>query len=286
MKRLLTGIKGEAGVRVRFGTYLVMKPLLASVITLLSASVSSAADISDSRSLYVGAFGGVGSLGDVSMQQVGTVITPHLLPDINVDARGSADSVVAPIVGVQLGYEFRKWDVSTSGWSIGMAAEIEGLYLTAEPEGALDIDPYLLGTQYVSLPLDVGAVLVNAVFNLRTPHSEAITPYAGVGAGYGGVFIDGSDSANPSEPGINHFNSAPDASSGGLALQAKIGVRAGLSSSWSVFTEFRYIYIASTEYKFGDTDYPGEHLPTTKWNVDLGEQNYNLWVSGVSYHFW
>ena len=76
MKRLLTGIKGEAGVRVRFGTYLVMKPLLASVITLLSASVSSAADISDSRSLYVGAFGGVGSLGDVSMQQVGTVITP------------------------------------------------------------------------------------------------------------------------------------------------------------------------------------------------------------------
>ena len=275
----------EAGVRVRFCAHLVTKPLLASIITFLLASVSSAADISDSRSLYIGAFGGVGSFGEVSMQQVGTVITQPPFPDINVDARGSADSVVAPIVGVQLGYELKKWDVSTSGWSIGMAAEVEGLYLTVEPEGALDIDPYLLGTQYVSLPLNGGAVLVNAVFSLRTPHSEAITPYVGLGAGYGAVFIDGSNSTNPSEPGINHFNSEPDASSGGLALQAKIGVRALISSSWSVFTEFRHIYIGSTEYTFGETDYPGEHLPTTKWNVDLGEQNYNLWVSGLSYNF-
>jgi hypothetical protein len=90
-------------VRLRFGADLIMKPLLAGVTTLSLASVSSAGDLSDSRSFYVGAFGGVGSLVEVSMQQVGTVITPHPLPDINVDARGSADSVVAPIVGVQLG---------------------------------------------------------------------------------------------------------------------------------------------------------------------------------------
>lgn len=249
------------------------------------AGISFATDVADGRGMYLGAFGGIGSLGATSMQQVGTVLTSDPFPDINVDGRGSADSVVAPVVGVQLGYELGKWDAPSSEWGVGIAAEVEGLYLTAEPKGVLDIDPYLLGTQYVSLPLNVGALLVNAVFTVRTPYSEFVTPYVGVGAGYGAVFIDGSNSTNPSEPGINHFNSEPDASSGGLALQAKIGVRAGISSSWSVFTEFRHIYIGSTEYTFGDTDYPGEHLPTTKWNVDLGEQNYNLWVSGVSYHF-
>ena len=52
-----------------------------------------------------------------------------------------------------------------------------------------------------------------------------------------------------------------------------------------MFTEYRHVYVASTDYTFGQTDYPGEHLPTTKWNVDLGQQDYNLWVSGLSYHF-
>jgi opacity protein-like surface antigen len=263
----------------------IRNPLLALMTILSLASAASSADIPDSKGIYFGVFGGVGSLDEVSMDQVGTVITPHPFPDINVDGRGSADSVVAPIAGVQFGYELKKLDISTSGWSIGMAAEVEGLYLTAEPEGVLDIDPYFLGTQYVSLPLNVGAILVNAVFNIRTPFSEAVTLYGGVGAGYGAVFVGGSNSTNPSEPGINHFNSEPDASSGGLALQAKIGVRAKMSSNWSVFTEFRHIFIGSTDFTFGETDYPGQHLPTTKWNVDLGEQNYNLWVAGLSYHF-
>lgn len=272
-------------MRLWFGAHVITKLLLASTTNLVLASVASAAGILDSSSTYAGTFGGVGHLHEVSMQQVGTVITPHPFPDINVDARGSADRVVAPVVGVQLGHELQTWDVYASGWSIGMAAEIEGLYLTADPEGELDIEPYLLGTQFVSLPTHVGAVLLNAVFSLRTPQSGAITPYAGVGAGYGAVFIDGSDSTNPSEPGINHFNSEPDASSGGLALQAKIGIKAGISSSWSVFAEYRHIYIGATDYTFGDTDYPGQHLPTTKWNVDLGEQNYDFVVCGVSYHF-
>lgn len=249
------------------------------------ASPSSAADASDAPGLYLGAFGGVGALSETSMRQRGTVITPFIIPDIDVDATGSADSVVAPVAGLQIGYAFGHSDITASGWSAGLAAEIEGLYLAAEPKGVLDIDPQALGTQYVTLPLDVGAVLVNAVLNLETPYSDSVTPYAGVGAGYGRVFINGSKSTNPSEPGINHFNSGPDASDGGLALQAKIGVKARFAGNWSVFTEYRYVSIASTQYTFGETDYPGEHLPTTKWNVDMGRQSYNLWVSGLSYRF-
>jgi opacity protein-like surface antigen len=276
----------EAVLKIRWDAQLITNLAFFLGASLVLTNVSSAADISHTRGIYIGVFGGVGILDETNMQQVGTVITSDIrITGINVDGRGSAESVVAPIAGVQFGYEFKQWDVSTSRWSVGVAAEIEGLYLAAEPEGVLDIDPYLLGTQYVSLPLNVGAVLVSAVLNLRTPLSEAVTPYAGVGAGYGAVSIRGSNSTNPSEPGINHFNSEPDASSGGLALQAKIGVRGEVANNWSVFTEFRHIYIASTDYTFGQTDYPGEHLPTTEWSVNLGQQNYSVWVFGMGYHF-
>jgi hypothetical protein len=47
---------------------------------------------------------------------------------------------------------------------------------------------------------------------------------------------------------------------------------------------FRHVYVASTDYTFGRTEYE-VHWPTTKWNVELGPQNYNLWVTGVSYRF-
>ncbi len=114
--------------------------MLASAMGHALTSVSFAADVADGRRMYLGAFGGIGSLGETSMQQVGTVLTPHPFPNINVDGRGSADSVVAPIVGLQLGYQLKRWDASTSEWSVGMAAEVEGLYLTAEPQGVLDID--------------------------------------------------------------------------------------------------------------------------------------------------
>lgn len=274
----------QAAVRLRVGAHVMTKLTCTLAAVLALSNAASAADISDSRSLYAGAFGGFGFLGEASMQQLGTVITPDSFPDIDVDARGSADRVSAPIAGVQLGYELNQWDLSPSGWSVGIAGEIEGLYLAAEPQGVLDIDPQALGTQYVSLPLSVGAVLLNAVAGLRTPHSDRVIPYAGAGIGYGAVFINGSNSTNPSEPGINHFNSEPDASAAGLALQAKIGIKAAVANNWSIFTEFRHVYIASTDYTFGRTEYE-THLPTTKWNVELGPQNYNLWVTGVSYRF-
>ena len=106
----------------------------------------------------------------------------------------------------------------------------------------------LLCTQYVSLPLHASAMLVNAVFNYPDSLFGCCDALYWRWGGYGAVFVDGSNSTNPSEPGINHFNSELDVSSGGLTLQAKIGVRAKISSNWSVFTEFRHIYIGSTDF--------------------------------------
>lgn len=252
----------------------------------LAAALMMAASLAwaDEQPAYVGVFGGVGALSDTRMQQQGTVITPFPFPDINVNAKGDADATVAPIAGLQFGYGL--WhSAAPSGWAATLDGEVEGLYLSAEPKGVLDIDPQALGTQYVSLPLTTAAALVNAVIEVQTPYSETLIPYAGLGAGYGMVFVNGSNSTNPSEPGINHFNSEPDASAGGLALQAKIGLRAHLTGHWSAFTEYRHVYVAPVGLGFGETDYPGEHLPTTRWKVDLGAQNYNLWVAGLSYRF-
>lgn len=58
-------------------------------------------------------------------------------------------------------------------------------------------------------------------FTIETPYSNKVFPYIGVGAGVAFVSIKGLDSANPSEPGINHFNSDPDASDSAFAMQLK-----------------------------------------------------------------
>src|SRR5690606_2292479 len=115
-----------------------------------------------------------------------------------------------------------------------------------------------------------------AVFTFKTPYSDKVFPYLGVGAGAAFISVKSSDSVNPSEPGINHFNSDPDASSTGFAMQFKLGVKGNVSKKLSLFTEYRYLSISSTSYAFGPTDYPGLHLPTASWDVGLGRQRYNF----------
>src|SRR5690606_20938403 len=112
-----------------------------------------------------------------------------------------------------------------------------------------------------------------------------VFPYIGIGAGMARLSIKGSDSANPSEPGINHFNSDPDASDTAFAVQLKAGFKGQISKNVRLFAEYRYLSINATDYKFGATDYPGVHLPTAPWHVDLGRQKYNLFVAGLQYKF-
>src|SRR5690606_7290349 len=119
----------------------------------------------------------------------------------------------------------------------------------------------------------------------KTPYSDRIFPYLGVGAGVAFTSVKGSDSANPSEPGINHFNSDPDASDTAFAMQFKVGVKGEISKNLYLFTEYRYLSISSTSYTFGSTDYPGVHLPTASWQVGMGRQHYNFVVAGLQYKF-
>lgn len=237
---------------------------------------------------YVGAFGGLGAVTSTSLQQRGAVFLrpPRRLPVLPINADGSTESSTdVALGGVQVGYEWNRWRLG-SDWGLQPGVELEGFYIGKHsPVGEMPVRPRFLGTQYVTVPTTAGVFLANAVFTLQTPYSDRVFPYAGVGVGVAFVSIKGSDSANPSEPGINHFNSDSNASDTAFAMQLKVGLKGRISQRLSLFTEYRYLSIDSTRYTFGSTDYPGLHLPTTSWHVDMGRQQYNLFVAGLQYKF-
>jgi opacity protein-like surface antigen len=276
---------GHPGMASRLAPLSKLFCLVGANVLLVNCCL--AGDEPSDSGFYFGVFGGGGSLDGTSMQQVGTVLMRPILPfDIPVDAQGDTDSTSADMAGIKLGYQWSESGLTDSGWSLRPSMEIEGLHLEATPEGVLDIAPRILGTQYVSLPLNADVFLLNVVVSLRTPFSDTLRPYIGGGAGFALLSISGSDSTNPLEPGINHFNADPDASSSAFAMQAKIGIKWQVNSHWSVFGEFRHVFVASTSYTFGKTDYPPEvHSPTTTWDVELGRQNYNMFVAGIDFKF-
>lgn len=266
---------------------MMKKHLLAGLLAAPGlAAPGFAAELSSNAGVYVGAFGGVGASIATSLQQRGAVHINERF-SLPINAQGSTSSSTSiGLGGLQLGYEWDQWRAGNDNWGIKPAVELEGIYIGKHsPTGEMPVRPTALGMQYVTVPTKVGLVMANAVFTFDTPYSERIFPYLGAGAGVAFVSIKGSDSANPMEPGINHFNSDPDASDTAFAIQLKAGFKAEVTKNLSLFTEYRYLAIDSTRYTFGPTDYPGLHLPTASWRVDMGRQKYNLFVAGLQYRF-
>ncbi len=265
------------------------KPLLSLLACPLVAGSCFAADAAASREgWYIGLFGGFGKSDSTSLRQQGEVFLapPHQHPRLPIDADGRTGSSDLAFGGGHVGYEWDRWQLG-SGWRLRPAAEFEGMYLgTNTPTGEMPVTPAFLGTQYVTIPMTAGVFLANAVFTIQTPYSEKVVPYVGAGIGVAVISIEGSDSANPGEPGINHFNSDPDASDSAFAVQLKAGVKIEIHPKVSLFLEYRYLSVDSTNYTFGATDYPWDvHLPTTSWDVDLGRMDYNLFLAGLQYRF-
>ncbi|WP_322994638.1 outer membrane protein [Castellaniella sp.] len=263
-----------------------MKPLKPLMILLAAGLCQAPATWAADSGPYIGALGGLGTLQSTSLQQLGTVRLPHPLPDLPIDADGSTDRPHLALGGLQLGYQWDAIPVGASAWRFRPAAELEGLYLGRHtPKGDMPVDPSFLGTQYVTIPTTGQLLMASVVFALETPYSQRVFPYVGVGAGMARLSISGADSANPSEPGINHFNSDSSASDSAFAYQLRLGLKGQISRQLSVFTEYRYLSIAATRYGFGATDYPGEHPPTDTWDVRLGRLSYDLFIAGLQYQF-
>ncbi len=257
----------------------------AMALCLCAISPLSLADSGPSPGFYVGAFGGTGASIATSLQQRGAVLINERI-SLPIHAKGSTESSTrVGLGGAQLGYE---WGAKALGdaWSVRPALELEGIYIGKHsPTGVMPVRPQALGTQYVTVPTQAGLLLANAILTFDTPYSDKFSPYLGLGAGVARVSIKRADSFNPMEPGINHFNSDPDASDTAFAVQLRAGFKMHLNKQLQLFTEYRYLSINSTRYTFGATDYPGLHLPTKDWRVDMGRQKYNLFVAGLHYRF-
>ncbi len=261
------------------------KPVLFALLCACTTGTSLAADTPDASGPYLGLFGGGGSIASTSLRQQGGFYLPGPLGRrVAVDANGHAGSEHVAFGGIQAGYEWQRMNLGHADWGLKPAVELEGLYLGKRSlAGGLPIDPQVLGTQYVTLPMTTGVLLANAVFTLKTPYSNRVFPYLGAGIGLARVSIKGADSANPNEPGINHFDSNPNASDSAFAWQLKAGVKGEVNKHVSLFAEYRYLSIHATQYTFGETLPP--HLPTDPWDVSLGRQGYNLFAVGLQYKF-
>jgi opacity protein-like surface antigen len=267
-------------------------PEIAGILLLALACSSALADddcgcTPEGRGTYVGVFGGGGcsSINDVS--QVGTALFPDSRGGpLAVNATGSSGNHGAGLVGLQIGHE---WSAGSAGggWALLPAVEFEGYYLGGT-QGADLINPTTRLPEHRfedSFPMDNAVFLTNVVVSLQTPY-QGLTPYVGGGIGTACVSINGADSAqvSPPEPGINHFNSGPDSSCWGFAAQGKVGLRIALTQHAYLFTEYRYLYVSSTTYTFGSTQYP-THVPTTPWTVHFGDMSNHLGVGGIGFSF-
>ena len=235
--------------------------------------------------------GGGGSLSSTSIEQTGISFGKGNNPNTNVAAQGSSGNTGASIGGAHVGYEFDGWNLGDkeSEWVLNPAAEIGGYYLGSN-SSAYALNPLATFQHDFSIktPMNAGVFIANTIFSFKTPYSKSIHPYFGGGIGGATLSVSGatSEQLSPAEPGLNHFNTNPNASSSAFA---KAGLRAEFYNHISLFAEYRYLFINSSNYAFGNTNgasqgYPN-HNVTPPWNVNLGNQSYNMAVAGFEYSF-
>lgn len=248
--------------------------------------------------VYIGAFGGGGAVTSGSLYQQGTALYPYGSGSgyinnkgpLAVNAIGSFNSNSSWLVGGHVGYRFpaRLSNYMNSNWTFSPATELEGYYIggTYIHGDDLNNDTAMLDEHnfHVTYPLQTGVVLANAVLNVNHSVLGRFHPFVGVGVGLAVISISGANSTQktPSEPGINHYNSDPNDVSTTFAAQPKIGVSFDLSQHTSLFVEYRFLYLAASNYTFGSTSYP-THVATTNWDVKIGSQYYNMGSVGIQF---
>lgn len=235
---------------------------------------------------YVGIFGGGGDTSKTHVTQRGFAFRyDSALDALSVVARGKSGNFSSGMGGLHVGYEF------CASKYLRPAIEFETFYLSScggETTGILDNPTYFEHSFVDTFPLRMVTFFGHGILAVHIPCVKWLEPYVGGGIGGAAVWIAHarSEQDSPAEPGINHFNSKPSASSGAFAAQFKAGLRFNIHRRWRIFAEYRYLFIASTSYIFGFTQYAtAEHAPTSNWIVHFHPLNYNLGVIGLEYRF-
>lgn len=287
--------------------------LMPTLLAIGLTSVSPLQAAEHSRGLYLGLFGGGSSSVSNDFTQSAIAYKregdgqAHANYDLRVDGTGTTHSKAGAVGGLHIGYEGSEIPMGNgqSGWGLRPAVEFEGYYLGTSVSGNLANPQYEPGidldypandhgiaagehTFKNAFNLDAGVLLINAVFTVKTPWSTKIFPYIGGGIGGAITALSEGDSTQLTpeyEATVNHFNSNPNASSSGFAVQAKAGGRAELVDNLSVFAEYRYLNISATNYVFGQTVYPGTHSVTSNWHSHFDAMGFHSATLGIDYNF-
>lgn len=240
------------------------------------------------NSTYVGVFGGYGSSNHITLSQYGTAFFIEAQGGpLAVHAFGDLNSQTAAFYGLQLGYQAQQIPLH-SQWTLVPGVELEGYAIAKRSfNGTLNNNTSRLEEHdfAVNYPLRSTVFLGNALFSFNHP-CVFVHPYVGFGIGSAIVRVSGADAAqvNPPEAGINHYNSHPSDTNSAFAGQFKLGLSYDINDYLSIFADYRWLYLASTELLFGSTDYP-DHTPTSSWQVKLDAQRYNLGNVGIKFNW-
>lgn len=236
--------------------------------------------------LYLGAFGGGGNAVDSHTYQYGTALFREPPVDrgpLGVDALGTLSSHSTWLAGANLGYSWK----NPCSW-FNPAMEMEGFYLSSNLDGTLDTPSTALPEHLFddSFTANIKVFLINSVLSFKNPIMPQVVPYVGVGIG--GALISLSDAESfqkappPGEPGVNHFSAKTSSQDSSFAGQVKLGLNYMFTKNWSLFAEYRFLYLGANHYNFGSTVFPG-HAVTTSWGVNVDSIRYNLGVAGIQF---
>lgn len=236
---------------------------------------------------YVGAFGGGIYSNNNKITQYGTAFFSELtsIGPLSVIGEGHLNKTSTGFGGAQMGYEWSKR--LCDGWTLAPAAELEVFFFKHKKKGHL-INHTVNGLDehdfLDSFHMNSSVIMANAVFSVSNDCLCAFTPYAGGGIGAARVSLHKADSfqVEPVEAGVNHFNSNRNDSAWAFAAQAKAGLRYNFCQRFHVFAEYRYLYVDSSNYVFGATNYV-THVPTSPWNVKVKNTHYNAFAIGFQF---
>lgn len=272
--------------KVRLAALFTLVSLSATNFSLMACDCDEWCEAPPSNRLYIGGFGGEIYSNSSKVSQFGTAFFPEdVLGPLSVIAKGHLKKTSAGFGGVQVGYE---WSIpSCSDWSFAAAGEVEAFFFQHKKKGHL-INQTVTGLEehdfYNSFHVDSTAVLANVIFSLNTNRLFGFTPYVGGGIGAIRLSLTKADSLQiePVEDDINHFNSRRDDSTWAFAAQVKAGLRYNICQRFHIFAEYRYLFVDSSNYIFGATNY-SSHVPTSPWNVRVKNANYNAFAIGLQF---
>ena len=162
------------------------------------SAVAFASDNSIFSPIYVGIFGGGGSINDIHLQQRGTALYGAAAGGpLVVNAQGPSRTDSIWLAGIHIGYRWLQCQKGNQ-WNLVPAAELEGYYLGNFHETGILANPTTRVPEHTfvdSFPLNTGVLLVNAVFIINTPYMTRVRPYVGIGAGTARLAISGAHSA-------------------------------------------------------------------------------------------